>query len=376
MIKVIQFIHGFSMGGAETLVKDYAIGLDKTKIDLTMLCYERFNSPYEMILKDAHIRVNYICDEMPHRGKNTLLTKSLNKMQRYSFVRKRIRLIDADIIHIHLPLNRYIKYAKPNKNITLFYTQHFEVKRLVTLFPKEVKAIRWLLCHYNMYLIALNNSMKIELEDLFHTEKVLVFNNGINIEKFQADVDVEQIREKIGVPKNAYVIGHVGRFSEIKNHSFLVDVFAEYRKKNPNSFLLMVGKGETMENVQNKIRKLGLENQTLILSDRTDVPELMKVMDTLVFPSFSEGMPVTLVEAQVSGVKCLVADTVSEEIRVSNLIKYKNLSDTAESWAMEIENWKNAEPQFYNLDKWDMQQIVRKLEETYYGLCKGKVEER
>lgn len=371
MIKVLQFIHGFNMGGAETLVKDYVIGLDKQKIDLTVLCYERFGSPYEKILEQAGVKVIYVCDKMPFWKRKELWARVINKIQRYVFVRKKIKDIDADIIHFHLQLNDYIKFARPKKETVLFYTQHFDVKRLVNLFSKEVKAIRWLLCHYNMYLIALNNSMKKELEDLFHTEKVLVFNNGINIEKFQADVDVEQIREKIGIPKNAYVIGHVGRFSEIKNHSFLVDVFAEYRKKNPNSFLLMVGKGETMEKVQNKTRELGLENQTLILSDRTDVPELMKAMNVLVFPSFSEGMPVTLVEAQVSGVKCLVADTVSEEIQVSNLVKYKSLSDTAESWAREIMNWGDTERQFYNLDKWDMQQIIRSLEKTYYEVYSG-----
>ena len=127
----------------------------------------------------------------------------------------------------------------------------------------------------------------------------------------------------------------------------------------------MVGNGETMETIRKKVRILGLDKRVIILSDRTDVPELMGIMDILIFPSFSEGMPVTLVEAQIVGIRCLVADSVSKEIVFSNLVKYKSLKESKECWADEALSWKNDNVKYYGVDKWDITKIVKKLEGMY-----------
>ena len=326
MLKVIQFIHGLNMGGAETLVKDYALGFDKSKIDLTVLCFERYNSPYEKILKDAGINVIYICDEMPLFERREIWARVINKFMLFLKIKKYIHKIDPDIIHEHLILNSYLKFARPGKKTIIFYTQHFQIKRWIEHYSKEVKALKWLMKHYKVCFIALNNLMKKELDEYFHIDSTVILKNGVNLDKFCLVLTGTEMREKLGIPKETFVVGHVGRFSEIKNHEFLVDVFAEIVKKNENTFLLMIGKGETMKAVRRKLKSFKLDNKAMIISDRTDIPDLMKAMDILVFPSFSEGMPVSLVEAQISGVKCLVSkEAISKEIEISNLIRYKSL---------------------------------------------------
>lgn len=370
MLKVIQFIHGFNMGGAETLVKDYALGLDREKFDLTILCYERYNSPYERILEDAGVNVIYICDEIPLFGRKGILARVLNKILLYIKIRKYIHKIKPDIIHEHLILNSYLRFAKPNKKTAIFYTQHFQVKRWIKDYGKDIKALKWLMKHYKVYLIALNNSMKQELNDYFNINNTIILKNGINLEKFNLALHGTRARENLGIQKDVFVIGHVGRFSKVKNHEFLIEVFDEVIKRKKNALLLMIGKGDSIEGIKKKINNYKLDKNVIILSDRTDVPELMKAMDVLVFPSFSEGMPVSLVEAQMAGLKCLVSkEAVSNEIEISNLVKYISLQEPASKWADEILGWKEERVEYFGIDSWDMRKVIKHLESLYCNIA-------
>ena len=88
MIKVLQFIHGFNMGGAETIVKNYCLNFNKDNIDLYVLCWDRYNSPYDKELKDAGINVKYLCDDMPFYGKEKIIFRIINKIQLYANIKK------------------------------------------------------------------------------------------------------------------------------------------------------------------------------------------------------------------------------------------------------------------------------------------------
>ena len=94
MIKVLQFIHGFNMGGAETIVKNYCLNFNKDNIDLYVLCWDRYNSPYDKELKDAGINVKYLCDDMPFYGKEKIIIFENKK--------------DIAIIYIKLYFNRRV----------------------------------------------------------------------------------------------------------------------------------------------------------------------------------------------------------------------------------------------------------------------------
>lgn len=365
MIKIVQFIHGLNTGGAETLVKDYALMLDKNKFDLTILCLEHRDSPYEQLLFENNIKVKYICDDMPLYRSKWVLARLFNGVQRRMLVRRELNTISPDIIHEHLLLNEYVKFSRLRKNTKIVYTQHFDVTRWMEKYPKEIKCLRWLLKNYDVQVIALNNSMKLQMDDVLNISSTTVFNNGIDINRFRKKINKIEYKKSVGISKDSIVIGHIGRFSEIKNHSFLVDVFYEFQKLNCNSILLMIGTGETMPKIKEKINRLGLNDKTIILSNRSDISELLRIMDYLVFPSFSEGMPVSLVEAQIAGLRCLVSDAVSNEIECSNLMRYKSIQDSAMNWAKTIFDWKPEPVVYRNIEKWDMCKIVKQLEQLY-----------
>jgi glycosyltransferase involved in cell wall biosynthesis len=370
-IKVLQFIHGFNMGGAETLVKDYALLLDKTKFDLTVLCLEHRDSPYEKLLADNGIRVIYACDEMKLYGKSGFVARCINAIDRYIILRKYIRKISPDIIHEHLAVSRYVRFARPKKPVGILYTHHNDLKKWVDIHKNDVNNVKWLINHYSMIIICLNGMMQsgmIEICGKNKKDNIVVLNNGINIEKLKNAKNKSDVRKELNIPDNAFVVGHVGRFSNVKNHKFLVEVFYEISKKNENAFLLMVGKGETVELVKARLKELKLENKYLILSDRMDVPDLMNAMDVMVFPSFSEGCGISLIEAQTSGLQCMVSDAVPTETKISNYIRYKSLNESASSWADDILSWEKEEVQYKNLKEWDMREIIHRLEYIYREL--------
>ena len=141
-----------------------------------------------------------------------------------------------------------------------------------------------------------------------------------------------KLRTELGIEDN-FVVGHIGRFSQQKNHEFLIEIFREIKKLRRNATLLLIGKGELTDKIQKQVDEAELGDSVKFLGVRKDVPALLSAMDIFVFPSFFEGMPNTVIEAQTSGLPCLVADTITKEAEVTTLVRFKGLHDTADSWA-------------------------------------------
>ena len=134
-----------------------------------------------------------------------------------------------------------------------------------------------------------------------------------------------------------FVVGHIGRFSYQKNHNFLIDIFAEIRKKNSDAVLLLVGDGELKGQIQNKVNQLGLDNSVIFAGIRKDIPALLSAMDVYVFPSFYEGMPNTVIEAQATGLPCVISDRITKEAGITSLVQYMPI-DKIESWLSAVCN--------------------------------------
>lgn len=158
---------------------------------------------------------------------------------------------------------------------------------------------------------------------------------GVDLQPFSETVVPTDVRRELGIPIDAYVVGHVGRFSEQKNHSFLVDIIKCVTDMNPNVRCLMIGNGPLRGNIQAKIRDLGLADHFVFAGLRPDVPRLMLgAMDVLLFPSLNEGLPLVLIEAQAAGLPVIVSDCVTREIEiVPGLFTWLSLSDPPPQWA-------------------------------------------
>ena len=297
----------------------------------------------------------------------SFVNRAYRLLARFYYVRKIIRELEPDIIHIHLPISKYIRFAKPKNGTKIVYTQHFITRRLFENYPFEVKHIKWLINNYPFQFIALNEEMKVSLNEFFQKDNTIVLNNGIDFARYEIKISIKKKRQEIHLPENAFVIGHIGRLTEIKNQMFLLDVFREYQKYNNNSYLLLIGTGEDKDKIIQKAKKTSLFSKMIILENRCDVPELLKCIDIFVFPSKHEGLGIAVIEAQISGIPCIVSDKVPKATQISNLINYVSLNDIPKQWAdyINVIYERNIIPQYYHKDDWDIHNICRKLEQIY-----------
>lgn len=162
--------------------------------------------------------------------------------------------------------------------------------------------------------------------------------NAIDCQKFAPDPLVrEKIRRELGI-ENCYVIGHVGRFHYVKNHEYLLRVFAELVKRKTRDYvLLLLGEGSGMEDIRILSRELGIGDKVYFLGNKSNVNDYYQAMDYFVYPSRFEGMPGTIVEAQTAGLRCLMSDTICKEVIATELVTTRSIREDPGLWADEIE---------------------------------------
>lgn len=198
--------------------------------------------------------------------------------------------------------------------------------------------------------------------------------NAINAEKFIYDDGIaKRIRKEIGVADDEWLCGHVGTFSPPKNHSFLIEVFAEVLKINPKAKLVCCGAGALMPEVKEKARGLGILNRIIFPGVVLNANEYMMAMDTLVFPSIFEGFGMAILEAEACGLPVVMSDVIPKVVDMTDLTHRCSLDDSAEKWAKIICGIKKVDRPSYNSiiadSKYNMRTsarlIMSKYEELY-----------
>lgn len=170
-------------------------------------------------------------------------------------------------------------------------------------------------------------------------KKIEIINNAVDTKVFYPDDSIrEKIRTEFNIGKDTLVVGHVARMCEIKNQSFLLEIIAQMKNINNDCKLLFVGDGELRQQVENKIKELGIENDVILTGERNDVADLLRAMDVFVLTSFSEGLSVSAVEAQASGLPCVLPTAVSMQTDITGSVKFVSLDKSAQIWAKEITN--------------------------------------
>lgn len=163
--------------------------------------------------------------------------------------------------------------------------------------------------------------------------EVHYLRNALDLDSYAFSAEKRSaIRAELGIDADALVVGHVGRFAQQKNHGFLIEAFAKLLKARPDAKLVLVGKGELESEVREKSDALGVLSSIVFTGVRSDVPALLSGFDVLALPSFYEGMPNVVIEAQAAGLACVVSDTVTRQANVTGLVEFLPLDDV-ETWA-------------------------------------------
>lgn len=166
---------------------------------------------------------------------------------------------------------------------------------------------------------------------------------GIDLSRFneRESLNRSTLRAEFDIPENGWVVGHVGRFEEPKNHRFIVKIAASLCALDPRIHFLLVGKGALEQEIKKSVQMHGLSDRVHFTGIRPDVPEIMMgAMDVFLFPSPSEGLGLVIVEAQSAGLKCLITDSIPAEVElIQSQIERLSLSVSHEAWAQKLFQW-------------------------------------
>lgn len=334
-IKILYEGLSSNMGGIETYVYNLYKNMDKDKFEISFLIDKGLKiSFYDEYKKDG---IKFF--EVENRKKNYF--KYLNDMK------KIYKNNDFDYIHINImsySLFERITYACKYSSAKVIlhchnggYSKDSKYKR--TIFLDKIG--RYLTKKYNKEILKVACGEKAGLFG-FNNEPHLIFNNGVDTNKFKySKENREKFRKIYNIKDNETVFGLVAMFNDPKNHTFLIDIFNEYLKLDKNTKLLLIGEGYLKETIENKVKDLKVSDKVLFLGKQTNVNELLSSFDVYVMPSLYEGLSIAIVEAQVNGLKCYTSDGVDKNSNITGNVEFLSLEKGAEYWAKYIYDNKN-----------------------------------
>ena len=318
-IRVCQIVHGIVGGGSEQVVLNYCSRMSDIHFDL-LYQYE----PNPQILErfnEARINCIQIPDKIHHPLKHLWTMFKLFRQGKY------------DVVHSHLDwyMNSYVCFLAMLAGIKKRFAHHHQAytKRnllcAIMRLPCKLFATHWLACGK---AAAINGWGKTAVKK----GRVTILPNAIDPERFKFnEIMRHDIRAQYGMADDDFVIGHVGRFFPQKNHEFLIDIFVDVYKQNPNTKLLLVGDGPLLEKIRKKNAELKLTGSVIFVGLQKDSAPFYSAMDAFAFPSLWEGLPLTLIEAQYNGLQCVVSEKVTIEAAITKNIYFLSTKDT-EPW--------------------------------------------
>ncbi|MCA1320224.1 glycosyltransferase family 1 protein [Bacillus tianshenii] len=328
-IRILHAVVNMNRGGAETLIMNLYRNIDRNKIQFDFLVSNNGVFDDEIISLGGNIyKTPYITDVGPLRYNKNIL----NFLKAHS---------EYKIIHCHMDKvsGSVLKIAK-KANIPVRIAHSHSSSKGGSILAKIVKNYYGRFIPYvaTERFACSNSAAKFLYKDL----SSITINNGIKVEDYTySEFKRNDMRRQLNI-SDKFVIGHVGRFTEAKNHLFLLDIFKCINENNPNSTLLLVGDGYLKNKIQDKVIELGLSQSVKFLGIKDNVNEILQACDVFLFPSLFEGLGIALIEAQASGLKSITSkDAVPQETSVTNLVEYVSLKESAEFWAKKVLKYEN-----------------------------------
>lgn len=207
-------------------------------------------------------------------------------------------------------------------------------------------------------------------KNVVHNPRYEVWKNGIDVQVFRFDRERrDRVRTQLGITDQV-VFGHVGRFIGAKNHKFLIKVFKAYHEIQPRSVLLLVGDGPLVEEAKELANELGVGEYVLFLGVRSDIPDLLDAMDCFLFPSLYEGLGISAIEAQASGLPCLISDTVPLDVKISDNVRFIPIDRGVQPWCdalLAFQNSPDREQAFKRVVEqgYDITEVAAHVEQFY-----------
>ena len=328
--RVLHVVSSMNRGGAETMLMNLYRHIDREKLQFDFVCHTMDKCDFE--------------DEIYKLGGKIYRIKSLGNSGVFSYISNLRTVIKENgpylAIHSHTDMQAGIANIAAIGTGTPIRICHSHNtkwgnsdKFMNNIMVSILKIIGRLTA--NKYVACGEDAARFFFGNKnFEKNKVLIINNGIDINNFTSNNThiYQALRKELEINEDQLIIGHIGRFYEQKNHHFLIRVAEDLKIKKVKFKMLLVGRGPLFEDIKEVVQSKGLSEEVIFLGVREDVPLLMKIFDVFLFPSFYEGLPVVLIEAQATGLKCIISDNITADVDLGlGLINRINLN-SSEDW--------------------------------------------
>lgn len=372
MLRILQIGMTPNAGGIETFVMNYYRNIDKKEIQ-----YDFIN------IYDKQLKNN---DEIISLGGKIYKTTSYYKRP-FKYMKELKKIINDgnyEIIHCNMSSAVFLWpliAAKQSKAKIVIAHAHNSLsdKGVIKAIIHKINK-RFIPLFANRFVYCSSKAGEwFFSKRIRKSKRYIKLNNAIDIDKFLYNEETrKKIRKANNIKDTTLVIGHVGRFVKVKNHTFLIDIFHSIKQKQADSKLILIGDGELEQKIKEKVANLNLQDDVLFIGTIDNVNEYMQAIDAFIFPSITEGLPFVGVEAQASGVNFFPSDSITKELNISKNINYISLDLPAEKWADIIlkTNANTKRIQAYaevSKNGFNIKDESIKLKEIYTSMLKGEI---
>ncbi|MDQ0198785.1 glycosyltransferase family 1 protein [Neobacillus ginsengisoli] len=332
--RILHIVSSMERGGAETLIMNIYRNLDRTKLQFDFITHSNKKGDFD--------------EEILTLGGRIYKIPSLGNLGPLSYIKNLIKIMNSNsyiAVHSHTDYQGGFpalaaKIAGINKRICHSHSNNWSK-------AKSFKSWVTLIILRSLIKISATNYCSCSLEaaqflfgqNIGKTGKVSILKNGVDIAQFtMARTNLRNsVINELNLSGNVKIIGHVGRFSDSKNHFFILKVLKKLIEEDDHYVALLIGDGPLRINIEKEAAKLGVLNHIRFLGVRSDIPKLMKAFDVFLFPSKFEGFGIVTIEAQCSGTPCVIADTVPKATDMGlGLTSFVNLDESLDSWCNKI----------------------------------------
>ena len=326
-IRVLHVIGIMNRGGAETMIMNYYRHIDHQRVQFDFVENENDGAFFDEEIQKLGGRI-FHCPKFS--GINYIIYR---KWWKSFFTNHR----EYSFVHGHIGSTASIYLAEARKQGIITIAHSHGIKSVgFRQYLYDILSYRTRYIADYLFMCSRQAGLdRFGLHAISSHNRAFLIPNCIKADDFRYDELIRnRKRNELLLDESVLLFGHVGRLVEVKNHEFILNVFQEINTMVPSSRLLFVGDGELRSDIERRIELLGLKNKVILAGDRSDVNELLMAMDVMIFPSKNEGLPVTLVEAQCSGLPCVISDKVpSDSVLIESLVSVRSLNDSTKEWA-------------------------------------------
>lgn len=330
-IRILHVIGIMNCGGAEMLIMNLYRSIDRDRIQYDFLVHSEEEGYFDKEIYSLGGRIHHIC-----RFKGTNMISYYREA--YEFFKKNN---EYKIVHGHIGscASLYLSAAKKCGCYTIAHSHSTGngKKNLHDLcFNIFSYPTRYIADHF--FGCSTEAGIRRYGRRIVKSNKYNNFSNAIDSERFVfSPIKRKHIREQLRL-ENKMVIGTVGRITDAKNPLFIVEIMSEYIKHHNNAVFLWVGNGDMFDVISQKVEEMKIGESMIIVGQKQNVEDYLMAMDIFLFPSKYEGLPTSVIEAQATGLHCLLSDTITREVEITNLIKWMSIEQSPEKWAITIDD--------------------------------------